>query len=153
MTIERQQMKLKRKKIIIFHKETVSSFKKADLYPKIKTIHLEIQHEQQYQICIKNNHAGYTINSILKEIRLKVEDRIGAYENDTDEWKHWIEVFILYKNTKQCILLQSKIVYFCHKHTNKPGVHVYIVYESSCSQLYSLKFSITIINSLVTIMP
>ena len=107
MTIERQQMKLKRKNIIIFHKKTISSFKKADLYPKIKTIHLEVQHEQQYQICIKNNHAGYTINCILKEIRLKVEDRIGAYENDTDGWKHWIKVFIFTQ--------KYKIVYFIAK--------------------------------------
>ena len=145
-------MEVKEEKKIIFHKKTISSFKKADLYPKIKTIHLEVQHEQQYQICIKNNPAGYTINIILKEIKLKVEDRIGTYKNDTDEWKHWIRVFILHKDTKQCILLQSKIVYFYCKHMNKPGMRVYIVYESSCSQSYSPEFTITIINSLVNTM-
>ena len=33
----------------------------------------------------KNNHAGCTINSILKEVRLEVEDKIGACKNNTDE--------------------------------------------------------------------
>lgn len=33
----------------------------------------------------KNNHAGFTINSILKEVRLEVEDKIEACKNNTDE--------------------------------------------------------------------
>lgn len=35
-------MRLKRKKVTIVHKKPISSVKKADLYPKIKPIHLGV---------------------------------------------------------------------------------------------------------------